>query len=52
MLFSKGGYIQPLLPQKKAGAKISEIFRQPGCLLETQGFPPHPREWFSIIAYH
>jgi hypothetical protein len=28
------------------------IFRQPGCLLETLGFPSHPRGWFSIIVHH
>ena len=39
--------------KKKAGAEISGIFRQPGCLLgDPIGFPPHPRGWLSIVVYH
>ena len=38
--------------QQKAGAAYQGlIFRHPGCLIKTLGFPPHPREWFSIIVY-
>jgi hypothetical protein len=37
---------------KKAGSRISGlIFRHPGCLVKTLGFPPHPRGWFSIVVY-
>jgi hypothetical protein len=38
---------------KKTGMPhIWSIFRHPGCLGKTLGFPPHPRGWFSIIVYH
>ena len=52
LIFGARSAQPPCELNKKPGCRIYLlIFRQPGCLRETLGFPPHPRGWFSIIVY-